>query len=323
VTRAALGFDVGGQSIKAVLLSAEGRTLAEGKRATGLEIDAKGLITAIGALVAELSARAPRGVRILQTLGSGVAGVMASDGILAGSPNLPNCVGHCMRKVLSDGLGRPVAVDNDANCAALAESWAGGAAEGIANFLLITLGSGVGSGLVLGGKLYHGATGYACELGHTIVSANGRLCGCGNRGCLEAYVSESAVRAYAHESEDRTAAEVARLVANEHLGYAQALFGLADQGHAGAVRAVDEMIAMLGIGLASAVNLLDVPTIVIGGGIAPAALGRERGLRAAMASALFSRPASAITILAARRGADAGAVGAARMAMLADANPGG
>jgi glucokinase len=244
---------------------------------------------------------------------------MASDGILAGSPNLPNCVGVSMREVLSSGLGRRVVVDNDANCAALAEGWIGGAAEGRANFLLITLGSGIGSGLVLGGELYHGATGYACELGHTIVSANGRLCGCGNRGCLEAYVSESAVRSFVRDSKDPAAAAIARAVAEEGLGYAQALFAIAERGDRTAAETADEMIELLGIGLASAINLLDVPTIVIGGGIAPAALAREKRLRAAMATALFARPVSAITILAARRGNDAGAVGAARLALLAHA----
>jgi glucokinase len=118
------------------------------------------------------------------------------------------------------------------------------------------------------------------------------------------------------ESKSDTASEIARLVAEEGLGHAHALFQLAGRGDRGAACIVDDMIDMLGIGLGSAVNLLDVPTIVIGGGIAPAALSRETRLRAAMGSVLFARPVSAITILAARRGPDAGAVGAARLAIL-------
>jgi glucokinase len=198
----------------------------------------------------------------------------------------------------------------------LAEGWRGGAAEGRRDFLLITIGSGIGSGLVIGGELYHGATGYACELGHTIVVAGGRRCGCGNHGCFESYVSESAVRSLAHESRSDTGKKIERLVDDEQLGHAEALFRLADERDEGATAIVADMMRMLGIGLASAVNLLDVPTIVIGGGIGPAALQREREIRAAMATALFARPESAVTLLAARRGSDAGAVGAARLAML-------
>jgi glucokinase len=258
---------------------------------------------------------------IAEPIGVGVAGVMASDGILAGSPNLPKLVGACVRDELSAGLQRRVAVDNDANCAAFAEGWYGGAAEGCANFLLITLGSGVGSGLVLGGGVHHGATGYGCELGHTIVCAGGRRCGCGNSGCLEAYVSESAVRSLVEEAapvvaaNGGLAARIERLVAERRWGYAHATFALADEGDDGARTIVEGMVDMLGTGLASAVNLLDVPTLVLGGGIAPGVLQREKRLRAALQRSLFARSEASVAVLAARRGPDAGAVGAARLAL--------
>ena len=148
-----LGFDVGGQSIKGVLLNEEGRTLAEGKRATGMSTDAARLIDALADLASELAGKAPADCPVARTIGVGIAGVMASDGVLAGSPNLPKCVGVSVRRVLSDGLGREVAIDNDANCAALAEGWRGGAAEGRRDFLLITLGSGIGSGLIFDSPL--------------------------------------------------------------------------------------------------------------------------------------------------------------------------
>jgi glucokinase len=182
--------------------------------------------------------------------------------------------------------------------------------------LLITLGSGIGSGLVIGGELYHGATGYACELGHTIVAAGGRRCGCGNKGCLEAYVSESAVRSLVEEGRGETGARIERLVANEGLGTRTRCSASLPKAMLAPRRIVAVMMEMLGIGLASAVNLLDVPTIVIGGGIGPAALEREESIRRAMATALFARPVSAISLLGARRGSDAGAVGAARLAMI-------
>ena len=313
---ACLGFDVGGQSVKGVLLGDDGRILAEGKRATGLSTNAERLVEAIADLGIELSDKAPAGCAVARTIGIGIAGVMASDGVLAGSPNLPSLVGVTVKRALSEGLGRKVAIDNDANCAALGEGWLGGAAEGRRDFLLITLGSGIGSGLVIGGALYHGATGYGCELGHTIIVAGGRRCGCGNQGCFEAYVSESAVRSLVQEGRTDTAPRIERLVKDGGIGHAEALFRLADAHDQGAVAMVGDMMRMLGIGLASAVNLLDVPTIVVGGGIGPAALQREGEVRKAMGTALFARPESAIMLLAARRGSDAGAVGAARLAML-------
>lgn len=316
--RAWLGVDVGGQSVKAVLLGDGGEQLAEARKPTGRRLKAAGLIEAVAAVAGELSAQAPGEFRVSDALGIGVAGVMSSDGVLRGSPNLPALAGTAVRKTLADGLGRPVFVDNDANCAALAEGWRGGAAEGRADFLLVTLGSGIGSGLVLGGELHHGATGYACEFGHSIVCADGRLCGCGNRGCLEAYCSESAARALVDEAGGELAARIEALVAERGWGRAQALFALATDEEAAAAALVDGMVRMLGIGLASAVNVLDVPTLVLGGGIAPAVLEREPRLRAAMQTALFARSVETVAILAARHGADAGAVGAARLAMLAE-----
>jgi glucokinase len=314
---ARLGFDVGGQSIKAVLMDDTGRVLAEAKGPTGLDIEADGLIRELARLAAELAAAAPSSATIADTIGIGIAGVMAGDGVLAGSPNLPRLVGLGVRDALARGLARPVAVDNDANCAALAEGWHGGAAADCRDFLLVTLGSGIGSGLVIGGALHHGATGYACELGHSVVVAGGRLCGCGNRGCLEAYASESAARSLVAEAGGALERAVERLVGEQGMGHAHALDALATGGDEGARKIVDGMIDMLGTGFASAVNILDVPTFVLGGGIAPAVFAREAALRAAMQRSLFARSERSVKILAARRGTDAGAVGAARLAMLA------
>lgn len=313
-----IGFDVGGQSAKAVLLGAEGRILGEAKHPTGLQTDRDRLVSALAGLGLELSKGAPSDCRIAETLGVGIAGVMSSDGVLAGSPNLPSLRGTRVADALSESLRRPVVVDNDANCAAVAEGWRGGAADGVMDFLLLTLGSGIGSGLVLDGELYHGATGYACELGHTIIVAGGRICGCGNRGCLEAYVSERAARALAAEAGGDLASDVDALVSARGWGHAHALFALASAGDRAAAGVADEMICKLGAGLGSAINLLDVPTLVLGGGIAPAVMERQHQLRAAIQATLFARAVETVELLAARRGSDAGAVGAARLAMLAD-----
>ncbi|RMF25353.1 MAG: ROK family protein [Deltaproteobacteria bacterium] len=305
------GFDVGGQSVKAVLAGDNGRPVASARRPTGLDTSLDELAAALGDALKEMSA----GARV-DGVGIGMAGVMGPDGILKGSPNLPRLVGTAIETELGDRLGCPVSVDNDANCAALAEGWVG-AAAGASDFLLVTLGSGVGSGLVIGGELYHGTTGYACELGHTVLVKDGRRCGCGNRGCLEAYVSESAARSLLEDAPAELRRVAGRLVSERGFGYAQALFALADEGDSRAREIAAAMIDALGAGLASAVNLLDVTLVVIGGGIAPAVFDRIEQLEEAIDRSLFARPVSSLTIAAARCGSDAGAIGAARAAMLA------
>ncbi len=304
------GFDVGGQAVKAVLADRNGQVHAHGRRPTGLDCDADRLGTAINELLDEFSAVHP----VAQGIGVGIAGVMGVDGILHGSPNLPKLVGTCVREDLVRSVGRPLTVDNDASCAAFGEGL-GGAGSGVDDYVLVTLGSGVGSGLVIGGRVYHGATGYGCELGHTIIERNGRLCGCGNRGFLEAYVSESATRSIIKERGGALANAVARSVEEDAAGHTEALFALADRGDAEAPTLIAEMIEALGCGLASAVNLLDVTTVILGGGIAPGVLARRTQLEEAIAASLFARPIGEITLLATVRGSDAGALGAARLAM--------
>ncbi len=304
------GLDIGGQAAKGVAIDESGAVLARARQPTGLDTDLARLVTIVRGVLEELGGA----VRLEQRIGVGVAGVFGQAGVLRGSPNLPRLAGLAIGPLLSEQLGRPAVVENDANCAALGEGL-GGATDRCASYLLVTVGSGIGSGLILDGELYRGATGYGCELGHTIIERGGRLCGCGNRGCLEAYVSESAARQYVRETGGRLEQEVDRAVRQRDHGFAQALFALADAGEATAARIADAMTSSLGTGLASAINLIDVPTVIVGGGIAPAILTRRRLLVDALGAALFARSASEVSILAAARGGEAGAVGAARLAM--------
>jgi glucokinase len=304
------GFDVGGQTIKAALVDSKGTVHADGKRSTGLDCDLHRLVTGIGELLVQMSVKRD----VADGIGIGIAGVMGADGILHGSPNLPALVGRQIREALENRLGRPVALDNDASAAAFGEGL-GGAGEGVDDYLLVTLGSGIGSGLVIGRRVYHGTTGYGCELGHTIVERGGRVCGCGNRGCLEAYFSESAARAIVAERGGELEAGVSRLVRERSFGFAQSLFARAADGDPAAGAILDDMIDALGTGLASAVNLLDVTTLILGGGIAPGVLARREALDRAIDAALFARSISDLAVIPAVRGGDAGAVGAARLAM--------
>jgi glucokinase len=150
-----------------------------------------------------------------------------------------------------------------------------------------------------------------------IFRPDGRLCGCGNRGCLEAYVSEVALASRVPEERPELARRIDARVRERGIGHAHALFELADAGDAEASGLAEVLAEELGIALGSAVNVFDVELIVIGGGIAPGILARIARLRRAMAGALFARDQAAVRIEPASAGALAGAVGAARLAMIA------
>ncbi len=307
-----VGFDVGGQSIKAALVSGDGEVLARASAPTGEETDLDALVGAFRGLRESLGG----GTRPDDAVGIGIAGVLDRSGALRGSPHLPLLVGHHIAEAVSSGLGCRVVAHNDADCAAMAEGWHG-AAHGRDDFLLITLGTGVGSGLVLGGRLRAGQSGFGCELGHMMVVHGGRRCGCGNLGCLEAYISETAARSLVEGAPASLRGRVVEARAAGGGGAAQALFELGAGGDAEAEELAGAMVDVLGAAIASVVNVLDLTTIVLGGGIAPGVLARLARLRDSASRSLFARPVSDLQLVAASRGPLAGAIGAARLAMLA------
>lgn len=306
----ALGFDAGGQSIKAVAVDAAGQVLASATLPTGESTTVESFAASLVALRDELLP----GARV--SIGLGVAGVLDRSGALRGSPHLPLLIGSRLGEELSARLGQSACVHNDADCAAVAEGWTG-AAQGRDDFLMIAVGTGLGSGLVLGGKLRAGASGYGCELGHMLVAYEGRLCGCGNRGCLEAYISETAARAQVAEASRGLRDRVAARRQAWGGGAAEAVFGLGQDGDEEAEAVASSMVEVLGAAIASAVNTLDLTTVVLGGGIAPGVLARLTRLLAGAQKNLFARPVADLEILAAECGPLAGAVGAARLGMLA------
>jgi glucokinase len=313
---AAIGLDVGGQSVKAVLVSAGGEVLAKATAPTGEDTDSAGLVATLGTLRDSLAAASGVAKGAVLPAGVGLAGALDREGIVRGSPHLPLLVGTRLGERLEKRFGVACSVHNDADCAAMAEGWHG-AADGCADFLLVAIGTGVGSGLVLDGRLRSGVDRHGCELGHMMVVHRGRRCGCGNLGCLEAYVSESAARGLAAEASPALRALVEARRVSKGGGCAEALFGLAAEGDAEAEAIAEGMVDVLGAAIGSVVNVLDLTTVVIGGGIAPGILARIDGLRRAAASTLFARQGHDLAILAASRGALAGAIGAARLGLLA------
>jgi glucokinase len=194
--------------------------------------------------------------------------VDVEHGIVVTSPNLP-LEGVRLAAILEETLGLSVVLENDGNAATWAESVVG-AAAGHRHVVMLTLGTGVGGGLLLNERIYRGAGGGAAELGHVIVSAGGELCACGARGCLEMYASGKALVRFAGERagrlEEDPEGSLAELCAQGRLT-GTAVTRLACQGYPGALAAVAELGGWLGTGLVTMANIFNPEVIVVGGGV--------------------------------------------------------
>jgi len=249
------------------------------------------------------------------------------------SPNLP-LKDELLGERIAKALRLPVVLDNDANTATLAEVRVG-AAKGNSHVIMLTLGTGVGGGIVLDGRLYRGATGSAGELGHTIVKGNGDLCRCGRRGCLEQYASGSALERYARQIVDHgrlTSAAQGEDAADagadppedygrrlRELAAADGLNGksvgeLALEGDAAARDAVAEVAAWLGAGLANLANIFNPDMIVIGGGLSSLGDLLLEPARKLMEAHAIRPNGTVAQVAAAQLGNEAGVVGAALVA---------
>lgn len=302
-----LGIDVGGTKI-AVAHVADGEVRASLEVPTPLE-STDALLAAIAGAVRDLTAKtgAP------DAIGVGVPSqIDFASGTVRSSVNIP-LAGVPLRARLGELLGVPVFIDNDANVAALAEHSRGGAD----NLVILTLGTGVGGGVVTDGQLFRGATGLGAELGHIVIHGDGPNCPgmCPNRGCLEAYCSGSALERDATElAQDFPDSALARAAGDDGRVRGRAVVELARQGDRDALRLLDELGRNLGIGIATIVNVFEPRQVLLGGGLSSAAdlfIDRARDEAAARAlPALFAN----VEIAIARGGPQAGVIGAAALA---------
>jgi len=255
VSRAA-GIDVGGTKFLGVVIDEHGKVLVEMRRPTPEGADA--LISELIAFAGELghhealqpSATGTRNMAY-DTLGVGVPGLVTRDGVLRAAPNLMRASEVRVGPLLSEALGLPVAVDNDATCAVLAE-WQRGAARGFDDVVLVTLGTGIGGGLVMGGHLQRGTNGFAGEIGHIVVQPDGPFCPCGRRGCWERFASGRGLQMLAGGRSGEEVVESARAGNREMLVV------------------IDEFAHWVALGLVNLTNILDPACIVLGGGLTAA-----------------------------------------------------
>ena len=269
-----LGIDVGGTNLVAGCVDTDGRRL-EGffSEPTRPEEGADGVVGRMLALarrsIAALDAALPGAV--VTGVGVGAPGPLDTHrGIVLLTPNL-GWVNFPLRDRVSDGLGLPTFLDNDANCAVLGEHWRG-AAQGARQALGITIGTGIGGGLILDGHLHHGASDCAGEIGHTTIEMNGRRCACGNYGCLEAYASGPAIARRAMEAVESGAESSLREVMRRDPSAvtAQLVYEAATAGDALAREVVQDTARFLGAGIANLVNVFNPEVVVVCGGVTQA-----------------------------------------------------
>jgi glucokinase len=247
------------------------------------------------------------------------------SGMLRESPNLPGWANFPVQQEIERRLGTSITLENDANAAAFGEHWLG-AGQTVDSLCLLTLGTGVGGGIVLNNKIWHGMTGMAGEAGHINVEPDGHPCGCSSHGCIEQYASATAIKRMAQEAVAADHAPMlARAMHSDPEFSAKVIYNLAVQGDEPARKIFEDVGRRLGIVLAGLVNLLNLPMYVIGGGVssswdafAPAML-REVQARSFVYAATNSDEHSKNRTIITRAllGTDAGLFGAARLPLVA------
>jgi glucokinase len=253
--------------------------------------------------------------REVAALGVGAAGMVQSDGVMRFAPNLA-WREFPLRERIESAVGLPTMVDNDANVAAWGE-FRFGTGRGSSDMLLVTVGTGIGGGIIAGRKVLRGAHGFAGEIGHIIVEPGGPLCGCGNHGCWEQVASGRAIGRLGREAAagHPGSAMVALAGGDPSKITGPVVTASAKQGDPVAVRILAEVGRRLGEGIAGLVNILDPDLVVVGGGVIEAGdLLLEPARRAFIESVEAPEHRPNVPLLAAAMGNDAGAVGAADLA---------
>lgn len=305
--------DLGGTNLRSANVDRSGRIHELVRTATPETDKAEEIVSAIAAAVRKCeSDGAKRGAEV-QAISVVVPGsVQAETGLVVNAPNVPSLPGFRLADALQNELGRAVLIENDANAAAVGEQWQG-AARGCQTIVCLTLGTGVGGGIVLDGRLWRGADGTAGEVGHMTVEPSGVPCKCGNTGCLEVYASGTAIVRMAREAMALSSESRLHEVPVIQLS-AEKIHSAALAGDRLALEVFQTAGRYLGIAMASLINVLNPEMIVVGGGVSAAwDLFGERARDEVMKRA-FPAPAQRCQIMRAECGDTAGLIGAAWLA---------
>jgi glucokinase len=301
--------DLGGTHLRAATVDRKGNIRFRFKQNTPQATDANAIVDAVVAAVRE--SQQQNGGEEISAVSLVVPGtVNVQEGAVVKAPNLPCLNGFHLAEALTERLDLPAIVENDANAAAVGEMWQG-AAVGCNTIICVTLGTGVGGGIILNGKLWRGVDGAAAEIGHMCVDPFGGVaCTCGSRGCLEVFASATAIVRMTREASPRYPDSV--LQGKDDLT-AETIFAAGQRGDELALEIFRRMGVYLGIGLANLINILNPEMIVIGGGVVNGWDLFEKHMHQQVEERAF--PLLRVKIVRAKCGDDAGLLGAARLAL--------
>ncbi|RDU35374.1 glucokinase [Neobacillus piezotolerans] len=307
------GIDLGGTSTKLAFLSLCGEIMDKWEIPTDHSEKGRNIVLNIVKSIDRRLHELGEGREKLAGVGMGAPGpVDHATGVLYNAVNLGLRENYPLQAILERETSLPAAIDNDANCAALGEMWMG-AGDGAKDLVCVTLGTGVGGGVIANGHILQGAGGAAGEIGHiTSVPAGGAQCNCGKTGCLETIASATGIVRLAMEA--AAAGEKGRLadmISNTGIVSAKDVFDCASGGDAAATRVVDEVAFHLGLALANIANTLNPEKIVLGGGVSRAGDLLLNKVKEQFARYAFERVRETTTIALATLGNDAGVIGAA------------
>jgi len=309
-----IGIDIGGTNLRGALANKDGDILKRMKISSHADQGIEKLIDNLAGFIKDIS----EGENV-RDIGLGIPGIIDSkNGIITQAPNILNVHDYPLRAALNKKLGSDIhlVIENDSNSAAVGEWWIG-ASKNVNSMIMITMGTGVGGGIVLDDKLWTGADGMAGEIGHMTIYPDGAKCNCGNYGCLESYASASAIRRMVREGLENKSlnTKLRESIRNAYLeDIPEIVMEAASEGDSFSLGIWQEVGKALGIAIASLVNLLNIEMVVIGGGVSNAwdlfidATYEEAHRRA------FRAPMKRAKIKKGLLGDDAGILGSAHLA---------
>jgi len=312
-----VGIDLGGLNIKGGVVTGDGEVLSFHSIPTEGDKGRDHVLDRIAALVGMVREKAAVPRRQIAGVGIGSPGPLSiAKGLIYEAPNLPGWVNLPLAAEIRRRTRLPTVIENDANAAALAEAVAG-AGKGLPCMLMLTLGTGIGGGIVLGGRVWHGADDIAAELGHISICYNGRKCNCGMRGCVEAYASATAVVKRTQEALRKGARsslargkrnDLSKVKKEDKCGH---IFNVAKQGDRLAKRIVADTIVYLAAAMGNLINTFNPDMIVLYGGMTKAGSQLLVPLRREVAKRCFKVGARRCKIVRSRLGGYAGVIGSA------------
>ncbi|MBK8464508.1 MAG: ROK family protein [Chloracidobacterium sp.] len=305
-----LAVDLGGTNLRMATVGHDGRIFSHAKTETEKANNPITLLTALSELADECRASLTSDQQIVG-IGVGVPANITPDGVLQNLPNLPSLEGMNLKADLSAKFNFPVVLENDATAAAIGENWLG-ASKDVRDSIMITLGTGVGGGIIIDNKSLRGIDGTAGKIGHICVEPDGHPCGCGSNGCIEQYASATAIVRLATEAglDVSTSLDVYELATGSDIPHSE----LRIPHSAETAQAVfNKMGRYLGITLGGLVNTLNPEMIVIGGGAAAAWDAFIDPLTAELHYRAFNEPADRVQIVQGTLGDNAGILGVARL----------